>query len=1165
MLYINHAPPALLLESAKTDSSYSLNDLLYTGPKLQKDVVTMFLNFRLFAVAFIADLRQMYRQILLEKKRLAFSTYIMAEVSTFELNTVSFGVKSSPFLALRTVCQLANDEQFSLPLAAEIVKKDMYTDDLISSVSTGCQAIILYRELVELFRRGGFELVKWATNSKLLLQNIPEEYRSPSIVHFDTDFLKVLGLQWDPHADILAFSLDISKKKCSKRIVLSTVARCFDPLGSIFMFSSEYLCSLACRHVVVAKMAKITRETKSDIVQIVNECLSDDFTNKLCSRVFKQMDKRMEVWEGKFGKIDKCLASLSDDLSKQLANVDDSLKSIKSSLDSNNEKLTNLTKTCDQLQQNIKSNSLRFCGIEESDGENTVELIASFVTMQLKIPCAVQDIDFAYRIGKVQGNDSKKRAILVKFVNHWQRSLIFNAKKSLKSLGTRVAVYEDLTKDRYQALVAAKEKYGKQQAWSAGGKIFALYNGLSETWLDENTTDSAVAINGYNLVRKDRRSRGGGEAFYVKSSIKFKVLDTPIFHNNIIKQLWISVKLQGKTVCLGALYRPPSNNLSESLECLDGVISEFLPEYGLVQIVSQPTRITDTSSTLIDILVFSNSVLSSGAEVIKMEGISDHHLDTNIAVMNINSDLCNISKYSEDHGLILNEAKTELLVFGSHRNHVINDPNFIITLNAQSLKPVNCCKNLGACDGCSVLLVGFADACQTSYGALVYLRINTGKGICTNLLYAKTKLSPMKVVSVPRLELMAKTSYRSKLNIENIIALSDSTITLSWLNAPPYRWTTFVANSVLQIQQLVPSSSWYHVNGKDNISDCLSRGLSPSSFLENKFWWSGPLWLQDKFSCWPIKSIGSEHYTTLEEKPIFMVGLNKEIDPFYLFVRRCSTWLKVLHSVAFVLRFLKLVPRGTFFLANDLLKSKIAIIKVVQAYHFASDIRKLETDSSCSTSLRPLRPFMHKGILRVGGRLVNSKFEPDAQHPILLPKRDPFVDLLIDYFHTTNLHTGPHLVLSLLRQKYWILSAQMNTMLTQIEALMNSRPLCVLSSDPAEPMALTPSHFLTLTPLKQLPADNLNLENVNKLDRFQMFDRMIQDYWKRWRVEYLNTLQVRQRWTTSNFPIKIGTVVLLAWPNTPPLHWPLGIITETFPGKDGQVRVVSVKTKTGNL
>ncbi|KAJ8966355.1 hypothetical protein NQ317_017008 [Molorchus minor] len=115
--------------------------------------------------------------------------------------------------------------------SAEIVKGHMYMDDLVSSICTVDQALHLYDELIELFSRGGFELVKWATNCPELLKHIPEQCQSSSLVNFDVDFLKVLGLQWCPKSDLLCFALKLDKRNCSKRNVLSTLARCFDPLG----------------------------------------------------------------------------------------------------------------------------------------------------------------------------------------------------------------------------------------------------------------------------------------------------------------------------------------------------------------------------------------------------------------------------------------------------------------------------------------------------------------------------------------------------------------------------------------------------------------------------------------------------------------------------------------------------------------------------------------------------------------------------------------------------------------------------------------------------------------------------------------------------------------------------------------------------------------------
>nr|XP_037870156.1 uncharacterized protein LOC119629182 [Bombyx mori] len=139
---------------------------------------------------------------------------------------------------------------------------------------------------------------------------------------------------------------------------------------------------------------------------------------------------------------------------------------------------------------------------------------------------------------------------------------------------------------------------------------------------------------------------------------------------------------------------------------------------------------------------------------------------------------------------------------------------------------------------------------------------------------------------------------------------------------------------------------------------------------------------------------------------------------------------------------------------------------------------------------------------------------------------------------------------------------EMLTTLAQIEALLNSRPLSVLSSDPCDPQALTPAHFINLTPLKSLPSETIT-EHSNLIQRKRIVDSLVQSFWKRWKLEYLNTLQVRNKWKKDSTPIKTGTVVLLQSENSAPLNWPLGIIEETFPGRDGVVRVVNVRTKTG--
>ncbi|KAG5894646.1 hypothetical protein JTB14_017360 [Gonioctena quinquepunctata] len=140
---------------------------------------------------------------------------------------------------------------------------------------------------------------------------------------------------------------------------------------------------------------------------------------------------------------------------------------------------------------------------------------------------------------------------------------------------------------------------------------------------------------------------------------------------------------------------------------------------------------------------------------------------------------------------------------------------------------------------------------------------------------------------------------------------------------------------------------------------------------------------------------------------------------------------------------------------------------------------------------------------------------------------------------------------------------EFSTLLTEIEALLNSRPLCQLSADPTAPEALTPAHFLTLAPLRGFSSEKVDNIPVNRLDRFQLVDRMVQDFWNRWRLEYLSSLQIRKKWNNQHPNIAVGTVVILKTDNAPPLHWPLAVVTAVHPGSDGVVRNVTLKTSKG--
>lgn len=133
-----------------------------------------------------------------------------------------------------------------------------------------------------------------------------------------------------------------------------------------------------------------------------------------------------------------------------------------------------------------------------------------------------------------------------------------------------------------------------------------------------------------------------------------------------------------------------------------------------------------------------------------------------------------------------------------------------------------------------------------------------------------------------------------------------------------------------------------------------------------------------------------------------------------------------------------------------------------------------------------------------------------------------------------------------------------STVLAQVAACLNSRPLIALDDDPTACEALTPAHLLTGRRLiGPIQFDYRDVPD-NRLQRWRLLQKMSQQFWEQWHSEYITHLMERTKWRESAEDVKIGAVVLLKLENAPPTHWPLGRIVAVFPGEDGHVRNVEV-------
>lgn len=224
--------------SSTTSNGNSLNTCMYNGPVVQNSHIGIVLKFRFLRYVFSCDVFQLYLQVRVHESQrnlllILYRTDPSKPIRVWKLCTVTWGTTAAEHSATRSLIQLSIDET-EFPLASKAVQEDMYIDDCLSGADTLEEAIELKSQMIELLKRGKFELHKWCSNSPEILQDIPDSKREMTKDMIDGSPIKVLGITWDPTRDKFIFNVNkslLNEKKVNRRSVLSDISTYYDPQG----------------------------------------------------------------------------------------------------------------------------------------------------------------------------------------------------------------------------------------------------------------------------------------------------------------------------------------------------------------------------------------------------------------------------------------------------------------------------------------------------------------------------------------------------------------------------------------------------------------------------------------------------------------------------------------------------------------------------------------------------------------------------------------------------------------------------------------------------------------------------------------------------------------------------------------------------------------------
>ncbi|XP_055584824.1 uncharacterized protein LOC129737688 [Uranotaenia lowii] len=333
-----------------------------------------------------------------------------------------------------------------------------------------------------------------------------------------------------------------------------------------------------------------------------------------------------------------------------------------------------------------------------------------------------------------------------------------------------------------------------------------------------------------------------------------------------------------------------------------------------------------------------------------------------------------------------------------------------------------------------VQLHTFVDASQDGMAALTFLRYESNDAIYCSLVGSKTRVAPLKYLSIPRMELQAGVvGARLTASIKNSLTIkiqrtflwTDSRNALSWILSDHRMYSLFVAARVSEILEITCESDWRWVPTKWNVADDGTRWQRQSDLSPTSRWFVGPSFLRQSESTWPIVNL--KKLNTHEELKVSL-HIHCEKPEAVFRAEDFSKWKRLVRVTAYVLRYLRKLRRAGncgVLKREELQLAEELHYRQAQVEVYEEEYRSFEAGVTVVSKRSPiykLSAFMdEKKLLRMDGRTGACKYlDPETVNPIILPSNHALTKLIVASYHDKYHHQNRETIVNEIRQKFYI-------------------------------------------------------------------------------------------------------------------------------------------------